>query len=338
MKKELYTRDGWINAEEPLNTRAPFVILIGGRGIGKTYGVFKFLLENKQRFIYLRRSQVQIDACKVQELSPFNAVSRDMGLAIDSGSLSKYVAGFYRKEGENKELFSVGFALSTFANVRGFDASNYDFIVFDEFIPEKHERPINHEGEAFLNVLETINRNRELQGLPAVKTIMISNANKLDSPILSAIGALQPVDKMIRGGKSFGRFYDGDLEIYRYTDSPISDKKRDTALYRMSNISDFVGMALNNSFGDETYTNVKGLPIQEFHPFASTRNITVLRHKSDGRWYVVEGTKSADTYSTTPEQQREFRRKTYQSYEAFCKGKVYFSTAQAKVTFENIWR
>ena len=182
----LYLNDGWINASALINCPAPFVVAVGGRGIGKTYGVMRELLFRQKPFIYLRRTQVQIDACKVQELSPFAAICRDENRYIESRTISKYVAGFVEVCGDMETLRAIGLALSTFANVRGFDASGYEYVVFDEFIPEKHERPIPYEGDAFLNVLETVNRNRELQGREPVKVIMLSNANKLDSPILQA--------------------------------------------------------------------------------------------------------------------------------------------------------
>lgn len=335
---DLYTPEGWVNASRLTRSPAPFVIAVGGRGIGKTYGVLDELLQIGEPFIYLRRTQVQIDACKVPELSPFNAVCRDRGIVVSSSAISKYVAGFYRVEGEEQELIALGIALSTFANVRGFDASAYRYCVFDEFIPEKHERPIAHEGDAFLNVLETINRNRELIGQEPVKVIMLSNANKLDSPILSAIGALQPLDKMTRAGRDWGRWYDGALEIFRYTDSPISEKKRSSALYRLAGSSDFTGMALDNSFSSDTYYNVCSKPIKEYEPIASARNITVYRHKNNGSYYVVPGIRSEVVFTNTPEQMRAFCRKTVGAYEAMGKGSVYYANAQAKVIFESIWR
>lgn len=334
----LYTPEGWVNAARLTQSPAPFVIAVGGRGIGKTYGVLDQLLQIGEPFLYLRRTQVQIDACKVPELSPFNAVCRDRGVVVSTCTISKYVAGFQRVEGEEQHLIALGIALSTFANVRGFDASGYRYCVFDEFIPERHERPIPHEGDAFLNVLETINRNRELLGGDPVKVIMLSNANRLDSPILTAIGALQPLDKMTRAGREWGRFYDGALEIFRYVDSPISERKRDSALYKLASSSDFTGMALNNEFAADTYYNVCSKPLREYEPVASAREITLYKHKSNGTYYVVPGVRSENVYTNTPEQMRAFCRRTTGAYEAMGSGGVYYATAQAKVIFESIWR
>lgn len=335
---DLYTAEGWVNAQLLTRSRAPFVIAVGGRGIGKTYGVLDELLQIGEPFIYLRRTQVQIDACKVPELSPFNAVCRNRGIIIESGTISKYVAGFHRVNGEEKTLVALGIALSTFANVRGFDASGYKYCVFDEFIPERHERPIPHEGEAFLNVLETINRNRELLGEDPIHVIMLSNANKLDSPILASIGALQPLDRMTKAGRDWGRWYDGALEIFRYIDSPISERKRSGALYRLANNEDFTGMALDNSFSGDTYYNVCSKPIREYEAVASAKGITVYRHKSNGSYYVVPGIRSENVYTSSPEQMRAFCRRCAGSYEAMCRGDVYYASAEAKVIYEAIWR
>ncbi len=335
---KLYTTDGWIDPGPLMESAAPFVVAVGGRGIGKTYAALKWLLEHDTKFIYLRRTQTQIDACKVPELSPFGAVARDMGIPVKSKAISKYIAGFYTEIGDKVKLISIGVALSTFANIRGFDAGDYDFILFDEFIPEKHERPMSHEGEAFLNVLETINRNRELQGKAAVKCIMLSNSNKLDSPILNSIGAIQPLDKMIRAGRDYGLFFDGALQIIRYTDSPISERKKDTVLYRVATNKDFTEMALNNSFGADAYFNVGPKPLNEFSVLVSVMGITIYRHKTEKIFYVVPGAKGENIYSGTDDfTLRGFRRKYYYLLSALSDGRVYYSTAQVKVAFENIW-
>ena len=66
-------------------------------------------------------------------------------------------------------------ALSTFGNLRGVDFSDVDMIFFDEFVPQKNARPIKAEAEAFFNLYETVNRNRELDGRPPVRVLMLSN-------------------------------------------------------------------------------------------------------------------------------------------------------------------
>ena len=47
-----YTADGWINAYDVLDNPATFCVLVGGRGIGKTFGILKAVLEREEKFIY----------------------------------------------------------------------------------------------------------------------------------------------------------------------------------------------------------------------------------------------------------------------------------------------
>lgn len=335
---DLYTAAGWINAKRIVHGKAPIALAIGGRGIGKTYGVLSELLDINAKFIYLRRTQTQIDACKIQELSPFTTICRDKGIAVNAKSISKQIAGFYRVDGEKESIIAVGIALSSFATVRGFDASEYDYILFDEFIPERHERKLSHEGEAFLNVVETVNRNRELSGKNPIKVILLSNANTIESPILSAIGAVKPLDKMIRQGRENGVFYDGLLEIFDYNKCVISERKKDTFLYKVSQNKDFSEMSINNSFGRDMYDNVKSMPLSEFSFIVCINSMSIYKHKSDSVYYVIAGERGQLIYNTTDQNIiRGLKQRYFNIFRALCSGRVFFSSLDVKMQFNNFW-
>ena len=53
----LYTEEGWVNIRGVLNTGLPFIFLVGGRGIGKTYGALQEALRQEEQFLLLRRRQ-----------------------------------------------------------------------------------------------------------------------------------------------------------------------------------------------------------------------------------------------------------------------------------------
>lgn len=341
MRRDLYSSDGWINADVLFSDPATFVICTGGRGIGKTFGVLDGILKRQLKFIYLRRTQTQIDTIKLSELNPFKAVNDAKGYDIVSAPLGKYMGGFYHSDSEGKavgEVLGIAVALSTVSNVRGMSAEDYDILLFDEFIPERHERPIRAEGEAFLNCLETINRNRELQGRPPVKCILLSNSNDLDSPILQAIGALKPLDDMIRKKQDFRSLYDGAMSIYRYLDSPISLAKRQTALYRVSHSEDFNRMALENAFSAANYENVRSMPLNQFRPLVSIGNVTVYEHKSDYMFYVVPGIKSDNVYTLLPNSKKAFVNRYGYIIDALYRNAVCYVSAPVKIEFESIWQ
>lgn len=336
-----YTAEGWINAADVMSNPATFCVCVGGRGIGKTFGILKEVLEREQRFIYLRRTQSQIDTIKLKELNPFKAVNDVCGFDIVSGSLGKYMGGFWHSDSEGKQIgpaIGIAVALSTVSNIRGMSAEDFDVVIFDEFIPEHHERPIRAEETAFLNCLETFNRNREIQNRPPIKVILLSNSNDLDSPILQAIGALRPLDEMIRKRQNYKTLYDGNVAIYRYLDSPISRKKRETVLYKVSNNSDFSEMALSNEFSKANYENVERLDMNQFRPLVSIGGMTVYEHKSERMYYVVDGVKSGNVYTLYPNSISAFMKKYWYIKEAMLLLKVRYASAPIKIAFEKIWR
>ena len=60
---KIYTESGWVNWDYILSQKASFVSVVGARGVGKTYGIFKKLRSEKKKFIYLRRLKSQLDQC-----------------------------------------------------------------------------------------------------------------------------------------------------------------------------------------------------------------------------------------------------------------------------------
>ena len=158
----LYDRRGYLNIPDILKCKQPFIFVVGGRGTGKTFGALREARRRYRatgsRFMLLRRMQSQVDLINKPEYSPFKAVDRVDHQCTVSRSLSKYTAGFY--DGQLDEHGTpqvtgdcIGYtcALSTISNMRGFDASDVDLIIFDEFIPEAHERPIKNEAAALFN-------------------------------------------------------------------------------------------------------------------------------------------------------------------------------------------
>lgn len=330
----LYTNDGWINSDLIVHNKSTFVLVIGGRGIGKSYGVLKQLYEEKINFIYMRRTQSQLDAVTVPALSPYNQINTDCGYKIRTGKTSKYTIGFYDDE---PEPFALGIALSTFASVRGLSAERYDVLLFDEIIPERHEKKIKEEELAFANALESLNRNRELNGREALKVIMLSNSNTLNSRIISAIGCTDVLDRMSRKGQVYKEVNNGDVTIIRYEDSPISKRKADTALYRVIKNNDFQSMALDNEFSAADYELVASRPLQEYNMVVSIGECTVCKHKTNRDYYVIAGAKAQKQYSLLPIDRASFQKQYFYLYAAMVQKRISFQSATVKLEFERGW-
>ena len=343
-KRSLYNADGWINAALLVDCKEPFVLGIGGRGIGKSYGVLKELYERQIPFIYMRRTQTQLDSVVIPPLNPFNQIATDKGLHITAQKLSKHTAGFYNAAENDKgefvpdgEPFAIGIALSTFSSIRSLSAEKFKVLVFDEIIPERHEKPIKEEGLAFANVLESLNRNRELNGIEPLKVIMLTNSNTINSKIIDSLGVLDIVDAMTRSGQ-FYKSVKGLIAIFRYVDSPISERKRNSALYQVIKNEDFQAMSLDNEFSRGDYENVQSKPIAEYTPLCSYGNTTVMKHKSRKEYYCVAGVKAPEHFDKLPLSTKAFNRKYWYIYGAIMDKRVYYQNASVKIEIEGAFK
>ena len=61
----------------------PISIVIGGRGIGKTYSTISFLMESGEKFIYLRNTDVQLKESASDFGNPFKRWNLDHGRNIE---------------------------------------------------------------------------------------------------------------------------------------------------------------------------------------------------------------------------------------------------------------
>lgn len=287
---KIYNEEGYVNWDYIVDQTKAFCMVTGSRGTGKTYGLLKYMIEHGEKFIYLRRLQTQLDECSKQEGNPFKKINNDCGYSIlpfKSGNTVKFCEAEVMPNGKVapvEKITAIGCALSTFATIRGADYSDVTAILFDEAIAMESERPIKGEFQAFLNFYETVNRNRELQGLPPVKCFMLGNANKLANPYYAGWAFMRTALKMIRGGQMMWRSQDGTRIMIMLLNSPISDRKAKTALYQNAK-DDFIAMAIDNAFRTDE-TNIRSWKLSEFNHVVSIGELGVYQHKSGGWLYI----------------------------------------------------
>ena len=292
---QLYLDNGYANIPGILSTNMTFLFCIGGRGTGKTYGALEYVLDNHVKFCLMRRTQAQLDTIARPDTSPFKAVQRnkDYQWTCEPVSVGKSIYGYFKTTTDPEtgapvhgELLGYAIALSTVANLRGFDMSDVDVLIYDEFIPETHERSLKNESDAFFNAYETINRNRELQGKRPMQVLALANANDFACPILIGMNLVSTVEKMIRSGKTDYINPQKSLGIFLLTDSPISNRKKQTALYRVTHGSAFADMAINNAFEGTNDPDVYSSDLREYNPVVGIGELCVYRHKSAKLYYI----------------------------------------------------
>ena len=260
----LYLDSGYVNIDYCLKFKCPFTFVIGGRGTGKTFTSQLSCIQNNKIYMLMRRTQAQTDLISKPDFSPVNPVLEYLHRIPCVESASKYNGVIYSKacaDDDSKMLHGYTSALSTFSNLRGFDGSGIDILIYDEFIPERHERVIKNEADAFFNVYETINRNRELSGKQPLTALCLSNSNSLASPILTALGLVKTLERMQTKGQSEYINRETGVAIFLLYNSPISSLKSNTALYRATRNTEFSRMAIENDFAYDDMTDVKSISL-----------------------------------------------------------------------------
>ena len=323
----------------------PFQVVIGGRGCGKTYSALKGCLERKDKFILMRRTQKEIELLKdsydfKEGANPFKAVNNDMGTNVGICTINKDLLGiFNRKEDEEGNLKPVGdpigycLALSTIATIRGVDFSDCKYIIFDEFIPEKHVRKMKNEGTASLNAYETINRNREFLGLPPIQFWFLANSNDIYNDLFVDLGVVHQIEKMMNKGQNNRYFKEKGLAIHLINNNgEFVEKKKHTALYKLTHGTSFYEMSLNNEFAYNDFSKIASRNIKGYTPICALDNAYVYKKKGQQLFYVSYAKSDCPKFSAKKENEKIYFMRTYGIliYNAFVKGGVEFETYELK--------
>lgn len=337
MKNELYLESGYLNVDHIMSLDYPFTFIIGARGVGKTYGVLEYIYENREKYIHLRRTQVQADLLSSSAFQPYKQLCADKGWNIGVNSVAKNVSGIAEIEDDVfKDNFGYICALSTFSNLRGFDASDVNIIFYDEFIPETTAKPIRSEYETLLNVYETVNRNRELKGCKPVKLICCANSNTIDNPYFIGLGVINKIASMQSKGRMIYKDDDRGLLIINLSKSPISQKKKNTALYRLSDNTDFGQMALENLYAGTDMSTISRERLIEYRPKVNVGEITIYLHKSKRTYYATTHKSGSPVVFSTSTDDLERYRNAYRKIFmcAYYEDRFLFEDAVSQVLFK----
>ena len=328
MNITLYQKDGWFNAPEVVEDPAVFIFCTGARGTGKTYGVLKYLIEQGETFIYLRRTQEESDLQGKSDTSSIQKIIDDLHLDALYGKIAKKISLITTDSGAN--IFCC--ALSTFASVRGVNFSEVKYIVYDEMIPEAHAHRIKHEGMALMNLYETVNRNRELSGEDPVKFIGLSNSLNIANDIFIEFNLISPAEQMLSSGEEIRRI--GNKLLIIMQNSPISERKQKTALYQAAS-DDFIAMAIKNKFILNDFSYVRKRNLREYLPYIQIGDLYVYDHKSTDEFYVsFSRCETKEKYLSNTNDLRRLRREQWDLYCDYLDGYVRFENYNAVALFE----
>lgn len=260
-------------------------LFIGARGIGKTYSVLKGLINQKSKFLYVRLTDTELKNSVSPLNNPFKTLNTDLKRDIQIIKV-KGADTYGILDNETGNIIGTAGALSVFGKYRGVDFSDVDYIIFDEFIPKGYRKANKNQDIDFFDMLETVNRNRELQGKSPIKVILLSNSNSLQSPILNSLGLPEVINQMRKNNNKIYTDNNRGIYLQLFKNIDVSNAKAETSLYKLTRGTDFYKMAIENDFYTENFNNVKKVPYRNLIPWANLENMYFYDIKGSSKIYI----------------------------------------------------
>ena len=153
----------YYNYAKLLSYNGTYNFLVGGRGLGKTYGAkkraIKRAITHQKQFIYLRRYKTEMVAAKATFFADMANEFRDWDFRINGNEA--HAAPISTRDEKKRQWKTIGFfiTLSNAQTQKSVSFPDVETIIFDEFIIEKgslHYLP--NEANVFNNFYSTVDR------------------------------------------------------------------------------------------------------------------------------------------------------------------------------------
>lgn len=339
---DLYDKYGWLNFEYIDSLPTWLNVIIGARQVGKTYGTLLTMLRKNYYHMLLRRTTDELDMIAASpDLNPYQVFEPEyhVGFFRQSKKLCR-ICDYISDENGNSvpgDQRGIATSLPQIGHVRGFNGSAFTDLVFDEVVPEKGVITRKAEGEMFLNAYVTVNGNRELAGMKPLRAWLLSNTNRIDSPILESLNLIDDILYMRRKEKE-ELITDKGVLILQPGSVQIVEARAETALMQqIEKKSDFYGMAINNEFAYDASPYVKTLSIKGMQPAWCYNDEVYCWQHSQGFYINRAPFKKGDRY----EGSRTGRESLYMNWSVmkpyYYSGMITFSDLKMLSVFKNIF-
>ena len=269
------------------------------RGPGKTYSSLWWAYQQKIKFIYMKRTDRDVDNITKErgeafDFSPYKPINRDHHTNIKAEAIDNGFGGFYEYDETLEECGLPLAYLLSFNKVRsykGYDFSDCDWIIFDEFIPMKGERLNRAEGELLLDLYMTVSRDRQARGRGPLKLILFANAEEISTPITNELEIVDNMVNLNASGKTHLWLPEREILLHHITNEeiPILEEEKNgiykgmynTAWYRKSFEGDFA----NNDFSNVSKRTLKKCS-GYIHLHYKNYDYYVYVNKENGNYYM----------------------------------------------------
>ena len=222
-----------------------FNFVIGERGVGKTYGALKFIvnkwLDKKEQFIYLRRYKTEL---------PTN-IDKLFGKLIKNGEFGDHELTLEKHRDQaivkvDGEIAGYCLPLSTSMILKSNDFSDVKTIIYDEFIIEKSNyRYLQNEVHFLLEFVETVGRLRD------IRVIFLGNAVQKANPYFNYWNLDTPFNS------EFKTYRNGLILVNYIKNLQYRAAKRASRFGQLIDGTEYGSYAIDNKFLHENQTFIE---------------------------------------------------------------------------------
>ena len=233
------------NYQKLLSYNAMFNFVIGERGVGKTYGALKFVVNNflnkQEQFIYLRRYKTELPS-NIEKLFGKLIKNEEFGdheltLVKNKDSCTIKIDG---------EIAGYCIPLSTSLILKSNDFSDVKTIIYDEFIIEKSAyRYLQNEVHHLLEFVETVGRLRD------IRVLFLGNAIQKANPYFNYFKLDTPYNS------EFKTYKDGLILVNYIKNLEYRTAKRASKFGRLIDGTAYGSYAIDNKFLHENATFIE---------------------------------------------------------------------------------
>ena len=260
----------YYNYDRIISYNALLNILIGERGVGKTYGASKLVtnafIKKKRQFVYLRRYKTELSKSIKKFFSSLQKDNEFPNHSLDVKGYSFFI---------DDEVAGYGMTLSTAQQLKSSNFPDVYYIIFDEFLIEDGQgHYLKNEVFTFLGIIETIARTRD------IKVFMLANAVTELNPYFLFFNLTLPYNNDIK------LFKDG-LILLQYMDNEAYKKaKKETKFGKLVEGTEYEEYAIENKFTDDNKTFIE-------HKTGSSKFLFSFKYKSSiyGIWVDYDNSK-----------------------------------------------
>lgn len=273
------------------------------RGPGKTYSFLRYCINNDKFFIYMKRTNEDVDLIctgmndpelKV-DMDPFVPLNRDFGWRIKPKLIKKGIGAFYDCNEEGEPIGApVGLILSLnkIKSIKGADFSKASFLCLDEFIPQSFEVVRRKEGEGLLDVYMTVMRDKVKRG-QRLQLVLFANAEEISTPITNALEIVDDMAELAFTEESHAYNKKRRILLHHITQKeiPLTKEELQSDIYALMGGTAWAQKALFGDFANNDFSNIKQMSLKTmqclFKVHYKNKNYYIYIRPSDGMYYMT---------------------------------------------------